>query len=343
MSQSRVTIYNRQGAALATVQCSTERSWVLNGEGLCRMTLSINDGKAQESLLRYGNFVTIEHPKLPMWAGVLDTDRIWGMSQLVLNVWSAERLLKYRVSKPLNVTLTGNHAGLLYKKLIDICNTPEDLRVRYGQIFTGGTPRDEKLDGKAIYDHVRAISARTGFDWGLEGAFNPARRLYFTANLYERRGREVNLALREGANMVLGENAMVEQGRIVNELTGVGEGSTDETRITYTEIETTSRGLYGLRQDTQDFSGNREMSTLVDNVKSTLSEDAYPLKTVSATALDVGTTFNMLRLGNIFPFHATSIGFLADRRIGMNTKMRVIGMKYSDELNQTQLVLQEAV
>ncbi len=343
MSIPRVTIYSRQGAALATLPCSTERSWVLNGEGLCRITLATNDRKMQERLLRFGNFVTIEHPKLPMWAGVLDTDRIWGMSQLVLNAWSAERLFKYRVSKPLNVTLSGNNAGILFRKLVDIGNATEDLRVRAGEVYAGGTPRDEKLDGKALYDHVRAISSRTGFDWGLEGAFNPARRLYFTANLYQRRGRVIEMPLREGHNMVLGENALVEQGRIVNELTGVGDGSTDETRIAYTEIEATSRGLYGLRQDTQDFSGNREMTTLISNVQATLAENAYPLKTVSATALDVGTTFNYLRLGNTIPFQATSVGFLADGRVGMNTKMRLIGMRYQDDLNQTQLVLQEAL
>ena len=112
----------------------------------------------------------------------------WGNSKLTLTAWSGERLLKFRRSQPLNLTLSGTSAGALYRKLINIANIDEDLRVRAGEVYEGGTPRDETLDGKKLYDHVRAISARTANDWSLEGTLDVKHYLYFSANWYQKKG-----------------------------------------------------------------------------------------------------------------------------------------------------------
>jgi len=341
-SLSRVVVYDRGGRALATLNCITERSWILSGEGLCRITIAVNDAKVKQSIVQYGNLVSIEHDTLPLWAGVLDTDRLWGESRLVLTAWSGERLFKFRRS-PLNLPLTGSSAGVLYKALIDIANTDEDLRVRAGDIWYGGTPRDETLDGKKIYDHVRAISGRTGYDWGLDGTFDANGYLYFLANWYEARGEVKGQPLREGTNIIAAEDALTEQGIIVNDLLGIGDGSTLETRITYKEIDETSRGLYGLRQDAQDYPGNKEIGTLMDNVRGTLAASKNPLKTLNVIALDVGDTFKALRLGNVLPLYMTTVGWLADGNVGMNTQVRIIGMRYNDDLDQASLIVQEVI
>lgn len=342
MSSSRVTVYDRSGQALSTLKCSTERSWVLNGEGMCTITLAVNDAKARQSILQYGNLMTIEHAELPLWAGVIDTDRAWGNAKLTLTAWSAERLFKFRRG-PLNLPLRESSAGALFQKLIAIANADEDLRVRDGDIWYGGTPRDETMDGRNIYDHVQEIAARTGHDWSIEGALDENGRLYFQADWYETKGSMSGLQLREGTNIVAAEYIMTEQGIIVNDLMGIGDGSTPESRISYVEIDKTSRGLYGLRQAAQDYSGNKEIGTLIANVRGTLAQSKHPIRTVIVTALDKGDTFKALRLGNILPLYMTTAGFLDDGNVGMNTNARILGMQYNDDFNQVGLVLQEEV
>lgn len=341
-SFSRVIVYDRSGRAMAPLTCTTERSWILNGEGLCRITIAVNDEKVRQNIVQYGNFVAVEHDTLPLWAGVLDPDRLWGESRLTLTAWSAEHLLKFRRST-LNLALSASSAGKLFTELIGIANTDEDLRVRTGDIWYGGTPREETLDGKNIYDHVHAISGRTGYDWGLDGAFDANGYLYFLANWYEARGGTLGQQLREGTNIIAAEDAMTEQGVIVNDLMGIGDGSTQETRITYQEIEPISRGLYGLRQAAQDYHGNREMGTLMDNVRGTLAVSRNPSKTLRVAAMNKGDTFRSLRLGNTLPLYMTTVGFLADGTVGIDTKVRIIGMRYSDDLDQVALVLQEKI
>lgn len=325
---------------MASLSCTTERSWILNGEGLARITIAVNDPKVKQSILQYGNLISIEHEALPLWAGVLDTDRLWGDSKLTVTAWSAERLFKFR-SSPLNLALSASSAGALYQSLVEISNQAEDTRVRAGEIWYGGTPRDETLDGKHIYDHIVAISNRTGYDWGLEGALDNFGHLYFKANWYQRRGEVRGQQLREGTNIIASEDALAEMGEIINSLTGVGDGSTASTRLTYTEENTLSRSRYGLRQSTRDFAGNKEIGTLTANVQGVLTASKNPQKTLSVAALNIGETFRALRLGNTLPLYMTTVGFLDDGNVGVNTNMRIIGMRYNDDLDQASLVLQE--
>jgi hypothetical protein len=320
----------------------TERSWVLNGEGLCTLTLAANDAKANESILQYGNFITVEHELLPMWTGVIDTDRSWGAGLLTINAWSVERLFKFRRS-PNNTTLTADSAGTLYKKLIDVANTDEDLRVVYGDIWRGGSPRDQQCDGKKIYELIAAISQRTGNDWSVEGAFDASGRLYFQAGWYEQKGSKQGLQLREGFNITTKEVALSEQGEIVNDVMGYGDGSTPETRIFYSEIDALSRGKYGLRQIAKDFNGNKEMTTLQQNVREALAANKTPVRTISVSAVDEGNTFKALRLGNTLPLYMTSVGFLNSGAVGMNTNVRIVGMRYNEALNEAQLIVREII
>lgn len=342
MSQ-RVRICNRAGLTLATLNVLTERSWVLNGAGKAVITISVNDAKATKKILQYGNLVLIQHEKLPAWGGVIDPDRTWNKDGTIqLEVWSGEHLLRFRRSE-LNKTLSENSAGTLFEKLIDYGNAAEDMNIQKGAIWKGGTPRDETQDGKQLYEHVAAISKRTGYDWDVQPNVDGNGRLFFTANWYEQAGVAVTFELKDGAggNIEATANPLREQGWIVNDLLGIGDGSTDETTITYSEIDTQSRAEYGLRQDTRDYNGNKVLETLQGNVRGGLAKDKNPIRIFNVIAQNVGNTFSYLRSGNILPLRMSSCGFLADGTIGVNTRVRIIGMKHFEARDVCELVCSE--
>lgn len=349
MSDSRVIVYNRQGNPLAQLKCNTERSWLLNGEGMSVITISANDNKIRRELIQFGNFVTIQHATLPLWAGVIDTDRSWGKSKVVLTAWTGERILKFRRSQMVGL-IQKNSAGDLFRSLIEssrlgkvVAVTAPDSRIRIGNVWSGGNPREETFDGKLIYDHITGLAERTGYEWDVNGAFTESGDLYFQANWYNKRGSVSGRLLKEGLNITTEEAALVEQGVIINDLLAVGDGSTEGSRITHIETDPASIDKYGLRQYTMDFSGNTEATTLQDNARGVILNSKDTVKIFSVTALDVGDVFQSLRIGNILPIYMSTVGFLPDGTLGTFTNVRIIGMRYSDVTNRCDLILQEVI
>jgi hypothetical protein len=347
MSDSRVIFYNRQGRPLAQILCNTERSWVLNGEGMCVITISASDPKVRREIIEFGNFVTVQHATLPLWAGVIDTDRSWGKSKIVLTAYSGERLLKFRRSQLWGV-IQRHSAGDLYSEFIKssrlgkvVAIAAPDNRLREGIIWRGGSPREEAFDGKLLYDHIAGLADRTGYEWDVNGAWDNNGDLYFQANFYLQRGLERGRSLKEGLNITTEDNAVVEQGVIINDLLALGDGSTDTTRITHIQIDAASIAQYGMRQFTMDFSGNSDITTLMDNARGVVLDAKNPIKIFSVTALDVGDIFSSLRIGNILPIFMNTVGFLPNGTVGTNTKVRILGMKYMDVTNRCDLTLQE--
>lgn len=338
--KSRVTIYNRLGDAIATIDTSTQRSWVLNSEGMAELKLSLMDAKATYKYLNYGNLVTIEHETLPLWAGVIDTDRTWEKGAVTVSLWSAERLLKFRRSS-IATLVSENTAGSLFMTLVNMANDEEDTLIREGQVFYGGVPREETLDAKSIYEHIIQIAERTGYEWDIKSAKDNNNQLYFTANWYERAGYELQFMLDEGYNILAEDSPLKEQGEIINALLGIGDGSTDDSRVTYEETDAASRDAYGLRQGTEDFNGNKELGTLTANVQARLTVTRNPIRTFKVTALDVGNTFLNLRLGNVLRLKMFSVGFLSDGATGVDTRVRIMGMRYEDERDTCELTCVE--
>ena len=69
---SRVSIYDKSGQWLTEVNTTFNRVYKLNEFGIGSFTLSTDDDKCREDYLQFGNYVYIEHDKLPVWSGMIE-------------------------------------------------------------------------------------------------------------------------------------------------------------------------------------------------------------------------------------------------------------------------------
>ena len=333
---SRVTIFDRTGAPLTTLRVATSRSWVLNGIGEATFQIAYTDPKCKREYLEFGNRVLIEHPKMPDWVGVIDTPRDWGNSSVTVRAYDACSLLSWRRGRQ-GLTMTGT-AGSLFKQIILFANQVQDIGLRPGTIYLGGTDRQETVND-SLWQHMSNICGRSGNDF----IFTPRRdagRLVIDGNWYQRAGEPISVILSEGKNIELGNDVLTEDGRIVNDLLGYGEGATYETRIEAYGFNLESANRYDLRQSFATYSGNSELATLQANVNADLALIKSPQTILQITALDVGNTFAGLRLGNTMPVRLHSIGFTGSGR-GYEATVRIYGMRYTDTTQKVDLVTKE--
>jgi len=339
-----ITLFYRDGRPITTIHTETERSFVLNSEGKCTFKFALTDPKARAIIFNTGNLITISHPTLPLWGGVIDGDQDWEEDgTLSLTAWSGEHLLSFRRS-PTNQVLKAASAGRALWKIVTLANKPEDLLIRWGTIWDGGTEREDTLDGKDLYTHAKSIAKNAGVDWSIDPEIDYASHLYFTLNVWPQRGEARELTLHEHKNVERrGKVLRVRYGQVVNDLLGLGDGSTDDRPEYQAPIDEASRGQIGLRQGTEDFDGNSGVGTLQANTQASIKVRAQPERIIQLTALDVGDTFAELRLGNILPFRAQTFGFLNDGQIGMDTFVRLIGLRVEDKTNTVELTCKEYI
>jgi hypothetical protein len=327
---SRVRIFDKSGAAIAEPGVDVWRSWRLNAYGRASFTLPANHPAARPEILAFGNYLLVEHDTLPTWGGVIDTPRRWGKMTVQVNACSAERILEWRRGP--HLLLARNTPGGLFRRILQAANQQGDTRISEGEIFSGGTARDETLSLFNLYGEICRLAADYGNDWEIEAQINSAGRLSFLANWYARRGLRRDLALQEGVNielsgLILREGAP-DGGDIVNDLLGYGSGIKWENRYHYQRTDEESISQYGLRQGRRQFPEN-EPAVIQAATRQHLRLAAQPRNLFHFHALDVGETFANLRPGDSLPLRLYSAGFL-DGGVGTQTRVRVNAMEYTD-------------
>ena len=338
---SMITVYDRGGNAIAELKASAARAWVLNEYGRATVELSLREAAVKETFLQFGNYLLIEHETLGNWGGVIDTPRVWQGGKVTVNAYSGEYLLGFRRG-PLSKKMVGA-AGVLYTQIIRMANSAEDLLIREGEIYTGGASVAQVVDVRPLYDAVCALAKQGGCDWSVTPARDSAGRLIFSANWYKQAGADRVLALWEGqgGNVSLGDNPLVEQGVIINDLLGFGGGGlTWASRPRHNTIDEESAGRYGLRQGYEAYNGATNSGTIAESTKRAVETEHEPRRTFNLRALDEGDTFANLRLGDRVPLKLTSAGFMGGE-IGMETVVRLVGMAHSDGDGAVELTCDE--
>jgi hypothetical protein len=342
-SQYEMVIHDRRdGRAITEIETEYECSWVLDTYGRCTFRMALTDTKARDALILHaGNHIHIQHEALPAWGGVIAGDEDWNEDETIsLYSYSAPILLSFRRS-PRNQVLKAASGGALYQMLINLANAPEDLLIRAGSQWNGGTPRQDTMDGKDLYTHVESIGKNAGCNWSIDPALDVNGNLFFEANWYEQQGVESALVLEEGHNITKRRSPMkVSTAQLVNDLLGMGDASTND-RPEYNEVDAESRDQYGLRQGTEDFDGNSDPGTLKANVTASLKSRKQPTRLHFIEALNVGKTFNEIRIGNVHPYLAHTYGRLGNGTIGVDTKVRILGMRYKQATDSVDLTVEE--
>jgi hypothetical protein len=289
------------------------------------------DAKSLRRYLDMDNLIYIESDNgLPAWGGVLDVDTDWNEDgTITYSAYSGEYLLKFRRS-PLNQLFKESSAGALFEKFIAEANRNEDLLIRVGDIWKGGGPAEDTMDGKSFYDHARALSKNRGHDWSIDPFIDPvSHRLYFTANYYEQAGVVRTRPLKEGFNIEKKGRPLRVERSVINNLLGIGAGS-DDSRPTWIAEDATSRRVYRLREGTEDFSGNTDPATVRANTEARLKIISKNRNVYNIEALNVEDTFANIRKGDILPLLGFTFGWLGDEQVGTDTYVRAKKMKMDD-------------
>lgn len=324
MSYSRVCLYDGMGRFMTEVETAVKRSWVLNDYGKCEFSLGVNDEKCRGDYLRYGNFVVVEHERLPVWGGMVDPPRKWdGVSVAVTAYGGCYGWVYRRMAAPR--VLSGS-AGSIFRQLVEASNAESPTLVRVGDVFAGGESFEREFDTSAIYDHVMELVADSGEDFDVAPVVDGGR-LWFGAHWRKQLGVFCGLALEEGHNLEEG-SGLTERGRIYNDVVGYGSGSTWESKETARVFDDVSRTRYGVRQV------SRSMNT---NVPGTVRAQAVGFLAGVKGAevvpdlgvLDVGGAWGDLRVGNVVGLRLLNMGFNGGG-VGFDGKVRILGMRYED-------------
>jgi len=334
-----ISLHKRSdGGFVTTIKTETERSWVLNDKGKCTLPFAVTDAKAVRRYMGSRLLIYIDHPTLPAWGGVIETDENWREDGVIeFTAWSGESLLISR--KPIVGLVTAGSPGGLFAKLINLANKDEDLRIRVGNINQAGGSAEATLDGTNLFDVIQSLAQRHKMEFSIDPILDADGKLYFSANWYVRQGVNSPLVLKEGLNIERRGNVYRRQRRVANKVTGLGSASTNATRPAYSVIDAESRDLYGLMEEVVDFNDVTLQATLIENTKEKLGALRFPRDTYQITALDVDDTFGSIRKGNVHPLKAQTFGWLSDSSVGTDEAVRLLGMRYFDNPNVCELTV----
>lgn len=337
---TRTILCDKSGNPVADIDASLSCAWILNEYGKAVITLSTADAKCRREFINFGNYVYIEHDKLPSWGGVIYTPRSWTDESVTINAYSGERILEWRRGA-MEVTMKGT-PGQIFKEIINVANNAGYTRISLNEIYEGGTSIEETANLTKMYEVVRKIVDKSGNDFTIEPYIDNANKLNFRANWYKRKGTIEAIVLEEGFNIRKTSTPLVEQGDIVNHLIGYGYGATAKERIDVEISDSESIGDYGLFQGSVSFADIKERSTLLANTEQELAKKKQPRKTLTITALDVGDLFYHLNIGNIFPIKLKSVGFFGGS-FGMETTVRILAMQERKTEGECDLVVDEVI
>ncbi len=337
---SRISIYDINGIKLTEIDASFSRTWMLNRYGTGDFTISVTDPKATQENLRFGNLITAEHEKLPIWGGIIDTPRTWMPGAIKVSCYSAAYILTSRV---LDLSTLRGTAGAIFEKIISHANSRTHTLFSLGEVYQGGVANEFLKYGVTVYAIMQAMEEENGHDWSVIPENTNTGNLSFECNWYEKRGMIREIGLIEDKNVLIGGN-LVEQGKIVNALLVYGSGATWATKPH--AIATDSNSPYGLKE-ALFFISELTHEEAQDKADTLLKKYKNPRKTFSLTALDdtitpANSIFYNIRIGDTIPVDLHTTGF-TEGGFGLTTKVRILGMGYNDLDNQLSLVCDEEI
>jgi hypothetical protein len=351
MSDWRLTLFSNKGIPLADVKTHVECEWVLNDYGELTFTISKEDPACKPQILRKGNFVFFQHSKAGTWGGVIRAPRAWTRKAIKITAHSGAVQFARRVGP--SEVWTGT-PGVLFQKAIDYGNAQGNMRIRRGDIWTGGDDVEDELRHDSLIDYIKNLQDIADCDWQVRAVLDDKNRIQFYAD-FKKIENVVPLVLREGPNSNLKitdeDEVLLEQDDIVNEVLYFGsDGEQFRTRKKSSLRNEESIKRYGLEQ-MADALPERTASwrRLLLAAYKRLNRMSREQATYHLTALNVGRTFELAREGNIGKVYLPGFGFRSESSIsldggrtvfGNGAKVRVLGRVLSTAEDTMELALE---
>jgi len=342
----RVRVFSRTGVTLAEFRTSVERSWASDNEGRALFNYpSRKTNVVNETNLQFGNWLLVENSALPAWIGVIDTPRYWNARQVAVHAYTPEHVFNWRRG-PLEEKITGS-AGSLFRQLIAKLNEVEPTIIQPGNIWSGNVSREETLNPTPLSESLKRIKQRSGENYAFRVAFDTNRALIVYADWIQNQGEQTNALLqegKEGGNVEAVSNILVEDRDIFNDILAYGDGLTWTTKPTLNLRDSSSIGKYGLRQTAIEYEGVTNTTTLNNNGAQKLLETKQPERTFHLFALNIGDTFNYIKLGNVLRLRFQNAGFTSGG-LGFETYVKIVGMSYdpASTKNKIELTVREVI
>lgn len=343
-----VQLFDLHGGLLTEVETVTTREWRLNDPGDCNFVFP-RGPMLQDEMILPGGFVLITSNYTSPWVGQIVPTREWRYEGPVVKAREAIAVLENFEILEINpetdtlmppVIAKGTVSSLL-SEIVEMANDLEDTRLRIGNLYAGGAARQEKLDGNLL-DHVRFIVNRARYDFDVTPVVTNGVLINYL-NLYEDKGIDTtsDFTLEEGVNLELApDQGLIEQGRIVNRVYGIGEGVNDESRIAYMYENEASQAKYGLRIYSESFFGVTELETLETNTERFVSRNRAWKKTIRAVVNDTAL-FKSLEPGNKVHVVLHSFGFLENSVIGTDVTSRILSAELDDGRATMSILLED--
>lgn len=336
---TRITIYDRTGVRLAEVNACPQYTWLVGDAGSCTFTMSTADPKLVRRFFQAGNFVLIEHDKLPPWGGSFEKQRKWDGYICTITALSAEYMFAKRRGNP-TTTLKGGTAACVLG-MLQQANQPYDTLIRPGVIVDVDPQHQKKLRETDLLTQLKELASEAYSEWQVIPTLDGNNRLSFLLNWYPKMGITHVTHLVEGFNIKQNSAFLTENFNMVNDYLGYGDGSNWATKPVAYLSDPTSQAQYGLYQGTKYFQGDTTTGVVTSDTQSYLNVRSQPNNVFKLDVLNVGTIFQELHLGDTFPLEMHHTGFGSDA-IGEFTSIRINnGMTYNGDVDTVSLMTKE--
>lgn len=328
----RVRVYGRDGIGLCDLRVTVERSWYVNDEGEAQFDLVINDPNCRDDYLQFGNWLLVENDKLESWVGMIENQE-WKRRFVTIQAFTPDRLLYYR-DVPKQLQLSGT-SGNVFQEVINISNRAETTIIESGDIdFSAPNMPLENMAGANLRDYIIDLAERSKFEYN----FTPAPyqgKLKILANWKKRIGTDTNFGLEESYNLADETYSLKRKAPRATELWGYGNGAGQTDRPVATYVDEVARGKYGLRQGTRFYSDYSSVGAVISAIKNEIRDTKEPREAFKLSAVDIGNTFENIKIGNIYPLRMWSI------RFGVNELVRLLGVSYSPHQGKAELITEK--
>lgn len=334
---SRIVVYGGDNFPLGEFRgIVSNLGWSIGiGGGSATVNLADDD---VNGLIQFGRLVTIEHEKLPMWAGVIDTP--WNaISPVQITMYNIEYLLNIRVFDTKPITLKSEEPSAAIEELINHASDRGLLFMQMGNKYNLGSAIRLLVDSRTYLEQIKQVADNYGLELTIRASQDSYRRLWVYLDTYKVTGVDSGIWLHDGqgANVEL-KDAKVD-GEIINCVTCKSDSSTAQTVI-YSDVkqDAESINIYRLRNELITNSSTSK-TTLNAVAQSYLDKNSKPKLVLTLSAMDVGDTFNHLRLGNTLNIHLANVRFPGGER-GWKGTGRIKAMAYNEAVNQVDMTME---
>lgn len=328
---SKVTVYNWHGSPLAELDVAVNRSWIKSGVGSAAFQISGYSPQATRENLEFGNYILIEHEKLPAWVGIIVPPRTWTGRRITVNCISAMGIFARR--RGVDGQRYYGSAGHIITSLINFSNTISDTRIRIGEIQGGKNYSMSLSAGVQLYENLKQmVDVYPKFCLDFVPDKESHGNLIIYANWREYTDTLSNATLHEGTNIEAVDPILSEQGQIVNDYFIQSSGLSAEDRISFNVKDEESIAQYGIWQKADKITTNYRYGNtgLPEDIGETMLEKLKePRRLYNFKVLDIGNTWKDIRLDVLTRFVIPSSGF-SGSGFGSVGVIRPVGMVYAD-------------